>query len=113
MSAFVCSDLHISIIAMAIATELELPEQDTADYLKALNIESVNHRYNEKTRKTKCKLSYPAIKYNCHDIAKLMDCFVYQSSEKQSIEFHAIDALMERWKEGNKANPDFSSVWTV
>jgi hypothetical protein len=113
MSAFVCSDLHISIIASAIASDLNLPDQTVADYLKAINIESVNYRYTEQTRKSKCKLQNPVIQYNQNDIANLIDSYIYQACEKDTIQFHAISALLNQWKKDNNANPELSSVWSI
>jgi hypothetical protein len=113
MSAFLCSDLHISIIAGAIAADLDLSEQETADYLKSINIESVNYRYKEKTRKTRCKLQSPKTNYSLHDIAKLMDSYLYQACEKDGIQYRSIQSLIRFWQKINNTNSELSSVWCV
>ena len=113
MSAFICSDLHITIIAKAIADDMELNEQETANYLKSLNIDSVNYRYKEKTRKTRCKLQSPKINYSLHDIAKLMHSYLYQACENYTIQYKAVDCLIQIWIKENQANPELSSVWCV
>ena len=46
MSAFICSDRHIATIAVRYADLTEnIEPQDIADRLKAINIASVNYRY--------------------------------------------------------------------
>jgi hypothetical protein len=83
MSAYILTDLHISTIAGFIYSDKpDYIIQKLADKLKSINIDSVNFRYNEKTRKTKCRLFTVDPKYSVHDIARLIDCWAYQSCEK-------------------------------
>ena len=83
MSAFILSDKHLSTIAGFIYYgKPEYIIQKLADKLKAINIDSVNYRYNEKTRKTKCQLFPLDFKYTVHDISRMINCWCYQSCEK-------------------------------
>lgn len=79
MSAFILSDKHFSAIAYYIGNITDIDPQIIADKLKAINIDSVNFRYNEKTRKTKCKLC--SVDYTKFDIIRLIQCWSYQSCE--------------------------------
>jgi hypothetical protein len=82
MSAFILSDLHFSVIAKYVNKVTNIDTQIIADKLKSINIESVNHRYNEKTRKTKCKIQqYNDFKYSTYDTIRLIECWQYQSCE--------------------------------
>lgn len=52
MSAFILSDRHISTIAIYINSLNDLIDtQELANKLKSINIDSVDYRYDEKTRK--------------------------------------------------------------
>lgn len=84
MSAFILSDKHFATIAYYIEGFHEgLCPQVLADKLKRINIESVDYRYNEKTRFSKVRLSRDTdIQYNTVDIIRLIDCWDYQSCEK-------------------------------
>lgn len=86
MSAYVLSDLHFSTIAIYIHhLNDNIGIQELADKLKSINIESVDYRYNQKTRKTKCKIinDFNNNRYSKYDIIRLIQCWDYQSCEKQ------------------------------
>lgn len=101
MSAFLCSDAHISTIAHHIGTRLELKLetiQALANKLKRINTESVNYRYNENSRINKCKFGLPEnhAEFTAHDILKIIDCFQYQSCElHNSSEWQIINSALQ------------------
>jgi hypothetical protein len=95
MSAFILSDKHFSVIAYYIGNINNIDPQIIADKLKSINIESVNYRYNEKTRKIKCKLSHTGDNYSDFDIIRLIQCWSYQSCENAlSLDFLMMDAYL-------------------
>jgi hypothetical protein len=111
MSAFSISDKHFSVIAHYVADNTGINPQIIADKLKRINIESVNHRYTEKTRfirdKTAVYIEIDAIElarvklhdktaeYSEIDIIKLIQCWRYQSCENTlSLDFIMMDTLL-------------------
>lgn len=96
MSAFICSDLHFSAIAYYIeGLNPAVNAQELANRLKSINIDSVNYRYKEKTRKTKCKLQRDNRQLTIADVIRLIQCWSYQSCENgESIDFLTIDAFL-------------------
>lgn len=113
MSAFICSDRHFSVIAAAIA-EKAMDIQTLADKLKAINIDSVNYRYDEKTRKTKVKFD-PAtdVTFSNTDVMNLIRCWAYQSCEGNSIDFRIMSAYIdERCKQQSIVEGD-SNIWAI
>jgi hypothetical protein len=115
MSAFICTDKHIYAIACAIYPQNPALAQALADKLKGINIDSVNYyRYNEKTRKTKCKPIPGGLLLNTDDIAKLMQSWAYQSCENpENIDFQAYRAFLYGWFESAGANPNNGKYWTI
>lgn len=87
MSAFILSDKHLSTIARLIMPENDV--QAFANMLKSINIASVNYRYNEKTRKSKCKLVTldDCINVTMNDLCRLIQCWSYQSCEGDLLEY--------------------------
>jgi hypothetical protein len=95
MSAYILSDNHFSVIAYYVGNITDINPQIIADKLKSINIDSVNYRYNEKTRKTKCKLSHSEENYSTFDIIRLIKCWSYQSCENGlSLDFLTMDAYL-------------------
>jgi len=96
MSAFILSDKHFSVIAYAIEGLNPLVNpQELANKLKRINIESVNYRYNEKTRVSKCKLQHTGKNYSIADIIRLISCWNYQSCENQgSLDYIITEAFL-------------------
>jgi len=96
MSAFICSDLHFSIIAYSIeGLNPSVNPQELADKLKKINIESVDFRYKTRTRKTKCKLTHDKNNYSTADIIRLIQCWSYQSCEDgYSLDFLMMDSFL-------------------
>lgn len=98
MSAFILSDLHFSTIAIYIHhLNDNVGIQELANKLKSINIDSVNYRYNENTRKSKCKIinNYEHVKYTKYDIIRLIQCWDYQSCEKaDNFDYQVIKAFL-------------------
>lgn len=122
MSAFIISDLHTFTIADFIAQRLDQRgldrdrlAQNIANSLKRVNIESVNHRYSEKTPRTKCKpqavtITDPAKVY------RLARCWMYQACEDQhSADFHALTALIDAafTQDEKRASDNVGDLWTI
>lgn len=117
MSAFICSDFHIMVVSLVVARHFKTDAQDLADKLKAINIESVNYCYNEKTPKRKCKVN-GTIDYvfTARDIAKLIDCLDYQMCEKTTVDYLAYSSMLFRWVEENAADIakcKDSNLWSI
>lgn len=117
MSAFICSDFHIMAVSLVVARHFKIEAQDLADKLKAINIESVNYRYNEKTPKRKCKINrIVGMVFSADDIAKLITCWDYQACEKQSPDYSAYSSLLFRWINENQSRIDKcqnSNLWSI
>lgn len=90
MSAFILSDKHISTIARLLMSENDV--QAFANMLKHINIASVNYRYNEKTRKSKCKLVNidDCVNITMGELCRLIQCWNYQSCEGNLLEYRII-----------------------
>ncbi len=117
MSAFICSDFHIMVISTVVSEDFGLDSHELADNLKRINIESVNYRYNEKTPKRKCKVNKTVNSvFSARDIAKLIECWDYQSCEKQSPDYSAYSSLLFRWINENQIMIDkchSSILWSI
>lgn len=122
MSAFIVSDLHTFTIATFAAGRIDEHgldrdqlAQNIANKLKRVNIESVNHRYSEKTPRTKCKpqavtITDPATVY------RLCRCWIYQACENQhSADFHALSALLHAsfTQDEKRASDYVGDIWTI
>lgn len=98
MSAFICTDKHFTIIAKYVALSKDtINAQDFANRLKTINIKSVNWRYNEKNKITKCKLYIPQVNenYTKFDIIRLIQCWDYQSCKNYSdIDFNLMQVFL-------------------
>lgn len=120
MSAFILTDLHFSTIAIYIkhVSKDYIDIQELANKLMAINIGSVNFRYNEKTKKSKCKIinTFQDIKYSKSDIIKLINCWDYQSCENQSSLDYIImnNYLFSHFTEDEimQSNKD-STIWSI
>lgn len=119
MSAWIASDKHIASVAYFVATgEEEL--QRVATLLKRENINSVNHRYSEKTRRTKCSIKNIE-QLSVQDVYSLALSICYQSSEHptwETTEAHNIlSALIQRIElSGEKVKDGNSQIigrWSI
>lgn len=117
MSAYILSDLHFSIIAYSIeALNPSIKAHELANRLKSININSVNYRYKEKTRKTKCKLMHDGKNYSTADIIRLIQCWSYQSCEDgYSIDYLMMDSfLLSHFEANDIENAKFNSdKWSI
>ena len=117
MSAFVCSDFHIMAVSLVVARHFKTDAQALADKLKAINIESVNYCYNEKTPKRKCKVNGTINQvFTARDISKLIDCLDYQMCEKTTADYLAYSSMLFRWVEENSADIakcKGSNLWSI
>ena len=115
MSAFILSDKHFTVIANYIGNITDIDPQIIADKLKSINIDSVNFRYNEKTRKTKCKLDNSAF-CSKYDIIRLIQCWSYQSCENGlNLDFLMMDNYLLSFfdnAEIEKARIE-SDIWSI
>lgn len=119
MSAFICSDLHFSTIAIYIHhLNDNIDVQYLANKLKSINIDSVNYRYNENTRKSKCKIinDFNNTRFSKYDIVRLIQCWNYQSCEKgDNQEFLIISAFLDSFfSNDERENARFESdKWSI
>jgi hypothetical protein len=126
MSAFIVSDLHTFTIAQFVAQRLDEHgldrdqlAQNIANSLKRVNIESVNHRYSEKTPRTKCKPAQCRSKptnLTAPEIYRLARCWIYQACENQhSADFHALSALLHAafTQDEKRASDYVGDLWTI
>lgn len=112
MSAFLCSDYHIATMAHYINTmHSNIDAQSVANKIKAINIDSINYRYNDKARKTKCNIkAYREI--NKNDFAALFACWDYQSCEGDLLDYLILRAFLLDYAE--KGNSLFSDIqWSI
>lgn len=113
MSAFLCSDYHIATMAKYIASlHGAIDAQILANKLKKINIDSVNYRYNEKSRVVKCKMD-KIMAIGANDFAALFDCWDYQSCENQgNIDYQIMRGFLVFY--ADKGNREFSEIsWSI
>ncbi len=114
MSAFICSDRHIATIAVRYAELTDHTDpQDVADRLKAINIASVNYRYQRETPPTPCSLAEVAPPaYEFHDLVALCDCLDYQCCELPDYSNPLLEAITAAFK-ANCRHGIKSPVWSI
>lgn len=123
MSAFVCSDKHVLIVAKIIAEICEKPAADVltiAEELRRENIRSVNYRYRERSRFPKGWETTPDYLTIAGlapvDCAALIECLDYQSCERPDYaKSHAgkmltkakayFDSIVPTWAKSN--------IWSI
>lgn len=119
MSAFILSDKHLQIIADYITFESPaINMQELANRLKKINIESVNYRYNEKTRFSKVKFNseFSYSDYSKSDIIRLIQCWSYQSCENAAnIDYLTMDAFLLSYFDNEEVenSRNESDVWSI
>lgn len=116
MSAFLCSDYHIATMAGYIAktikaeSNIDIDLQMLANKIKHVNIASVDYRYNENTRKTKCNLKARDI--NANDFAALYACWDYQACEGNQLDYVIMSGFLKGF--ADKGNRTFSEInWSI
>lgn len=113
MSAFLCSDYHIATMAKYIAAlHGSIDAQMLASKLKAINIASLNHRYNDKQRMVKCKTD-KCMEIGANDFTALFDCWDYQACENQhSLDYQIMHGFLKFY--ADKGNRTFSNIqWSI
>lgn len=92
MSAWIATDKHIASIAVTFFP----PEtaQQMANDMKRANIDSVDYRYGETTRYTKCSLKH-AERLGLQDLYSLTQSLDYQSCEVPGYEKTQMAGLMK------------------
>ena len=119
MSAFILSDLHLSTIARYIKnySQFNIDHEELANKLKRINIASVNYRYNEKTKNSKCKfIINDTVKYTGSDIIRLIQCWSYQSCEDDNNLDYIImyGFLLQHFTEGQiLLSENDSTIWSI
>lgn len=115
MSAYIVSDNHLWQIVHGINCHPDL-KQALANKLKAINIASVNFRYKENTRKTKCKFHKIEPFMSKYDIIRLVQCWSYQSCENgNDVDFLAYGAylLSHFTRQQIDAAKEHSKIWSI
>ncbi len=119
MSAFILSDLHFSTIAIYIHhLDHNIGIQELADKLKSINIDSVNYRYGEKTRKAKCKIinNFDNTRYDKYDIIRLIECWDYQVCENpDNFDYQVISRFLKLFflESDIKLADNHSKLWSI
>jgi hypothetical protein len=95
MSAYILTDHQLSTLAYFIAPHGKV--QMFADKLKRINIESVNYRYHEKTRITKCVVTLPDdLEFGVIDFRQIAANWNYQSCEDDSsVDYHIMHLYIQ------------------
>lgn len=119
MSAFILSDLHFSTIAIYIHhLNDNIDIQELSNKLKSINIDSVNYRYQENSRKSKCKIinNYDNVRYTKYDIIRLIQCWGYQSCENAtSLDYLMMDSFLLSFFDNTDItlSGTQSSIWSI
>lgn len=116
MSAFILTDNHCETIAHFINEKNHnIDAKELANRLKKINIQSVNYRYNEKTRVTKCKDTIVTLgAYTNADMVNLVKCWSYQSCEdSENIDFHIMDKFLKSFFTNEQLENRSSNVWAI
>jgi hypothetical protein len=104
MSAYLLSDKQLCTIAkfciMSTSKQFEAPKiERLSNKLKSINIDSVNYRYSETSRKTKCNISdFDEINIgnisNKYQMLRLIECWDYQACENNSLDYLTMRAYL-------------------
>lgn len=117
MSAYVLSDKHFTVISNYVCLiEDKISIVNFANKLKSINIKSVNHRYKENARVTKCKLDNPKIEYSKYDIIRLIQCWDYQSCENMNdLDFNLMRCFLYSLfnKDEIEIAGNYSTIWSI
>jgi hypothetical protein len=116
MSAFILTDKHFSAIAYHVAgLHPRIVPQTLADRLKRINIQSVNFRYGEKTRATRCRLvETPGLSHA--DIVQLVNCWDYQACENPGeLDYLTMRGFLYSFFTPGQVETarDQSNIWTI
>lgn len=116
MSAFICSDEHIATIAVRYAELIDgrqLDAQEIANQLLAINIASVNYRYDEDTKVEPCDLdACTNADLSFSDLIALCECLDYQSCELPEYSNPLLDAITAQFKANDRSGIK-SPLWSI
>ena len=115
MSAFICSDEHIATIAVRYTELLDgrpLDAQEIANQLLAINIASVNYRYDEDTKIDPCSLDVVQHDLSFADLVALCQCLDYQSCELPEYSNPLLDAITDQFKANDRSGIK-SPLWSI
>ena len=115
MSAFICSDAHIATIAVRYGELIGASSedvQDIANQLAAINVASVNYRYNEDTTIEACSLEDVRSDLSFADLVALCNCLDYQSCELPDYSNSLLDAITAQFKANDRSGIK-SPMWSI
>lgn len=115
MSAFICSDRHIAtIVHHYLEHGGEGMPALLANYLKAMNIRSVNWRYQNHApvEITRCNLSDVAVDLSFPDLVALCECLDYQSCEPPDYTSELLDTITAKFREHVRHGVK-SALWSI
>lgn len=116
MSCYVCSDLHIATIATQYSNLVGATPEDTqrvADLLLAINIASVNYRYDEDEPIEPCSLDEVAPDVSFPDLVALCECLDYQSCELPDYTNPLLSAITDQFKANCGLYSTKSALWSI
>ena len=115
MSAFICSDEHIATIAVRYGELIGASTedvQDIANQLAAINVASVNYRYDEDTKIEPCSLEEIRPNLSFDDLIALCECLDYQSCELPDYSNPLLDGIKSQF-EANDRSGIKSRLWSI
>lgn len=115
MSAFICSDEHIATIAVRYTELLDgrpADAQEIANALLALNIASVNYRYDENTEITPCSIESIQPDLSFADLVALCSCLDYQSCELPEYSNPLLEVITAQFKANDHSGIE-SPLWSI
>lgn len=115
MSAFICSDEHIATIVVRYGELIGACSADVqymADQLAAINVMSVNHRYNEDTKIEPCSLDEVRPDLSFADLISMCECLDYQSCELPDYSNPLLDAITTQFKANDRSGIK-SPLWSI
>ena len=115
MSAFICSDEHIATIAVRYGELIGASTedvQDIANQLAAINVASVNYRYDEDTKIEPCSLDEVCPDLSFADLIAMCSCLDYQSCELPEYSNPLLDAITAQFKANDRSGIK-SPLWSI
>ena len=114
MSAWLCNEAHIFEIAHYFVDNCQKYVQpvnkktyrETAEILWKANNDSLVARYDDEFIPMVIPVKYAPMVTNIHHMAKLVDCYMYQSSEFEEWEQSFAYTICENVKDGLLSNSD-------
>ena len=115
MSAFICSDRHISTVVVRYCelTGFDDPQR-LANNLKLMNVQSVNYRYRNHPPEyfTPCRLEAAVDGLSFPDLVALCECLDYQSCELPDYKNPLLEAITAQFR-ANVRHGVKSAMWSI